>query len=216
MKKNRISNESFIDLGVVDMVPMSESSCRIVDENIFSLSSEDQPAISVGIIKSFPDSVIPEYKTERSACFDLEVYLGDNVNQVKVYETSGNFALRNIGKFGEESKRGIFIYPGERALLPTGIIFDIPEGFEIDVFPRSGAAIERGLTLINCTGIIDEDYTQMLYVLLINSSQQKQIIYHRDRVAQAKIIPYLQATFVEIQSIEQKTNRVGGMGSTGR
>lgn len=215
MKKNKL-NENSIDLGVVDMTPISNMSCGIINKNDFSLSFESPSTINVGIVKVFPDSIIPEYKTTKSACFDLEVYLGESVNQVKIFETSGNSSFRNIGKFEENLKRGIFLYPGERALFPTGVIFDIPEGFEIDVFPRSGAAIERGLTLINCTGIIDEDYTKMLYVLLVNNSSQKQLIFHRDRIAQAKIIPYLQASFVEIPSVEQKTNRIGGIGSTGR
>lgn len=170
-----------------------------------------------GIFKIHPDVPTPKYATQRSACFDISIYMGSNILYIDTYNRLLLHSVKSISNLPErDGARGINLEPGECGFFPTGLIFDIPEGFEIDVFPRSGTSGKKHLKLANCVAVIDEDYIHQTMLLIYNDSEMRQSICHGDRLAQAKIVPVWKAHFVDLNSApEQKTNRVGGLGHTG-
>lgn len=103
----------------------------------------------------------------------------------------------------------------ERALIPTGLTFEIPTGFEIQVRPRSGLALNKGLSLINSPGTIDADYRGELKIIVINLSATDVTINDQERVAQIVLCPVVQAKWQLVQKLNQTTRGEGGFGSTG-
>lgn len=116
----------------------------------------------------------------------------------------------------KDDARGFSLEPGESAFVPTGLVLDIPNGFKVNILARSGTSGKKHLKLSNSVGLIDEDFTNQLMILLFNDSEQRQIICHGDRLAQAEIVPVYRALF-EYQDVPvaQKTDRNGGFGHTG-
>ena len=106
--------------------------------------------------------------------------------------------------------------PGERAAVPTGLILEIPSGWEGQVRPRSGLAIRHGLTVVNAPGTIDSDYRGELKVLLVNLGNEQVNIRRGDRIAQLVVTPAPQSTFIEVVSLDTTDRGIGGFGSTGR
>ena len=109
----------------------------------------------------------------------------------------------------------ITLKPGQRALVPTGLVFEIPPGFEIQVRPRSGLALKSGITLVNTPGTIDSDYRGELKVILINLGQEDFHIKSGDRVAQLVFSPVIQAGFELVENVAESIRGEGGFGSTG-
>lgn len=106
--------------------------------------------------------------------------------------------------------------PGERAMIPTGLSFEIPLGFEIQARPRSGFAAKQGLTVLNTPGTIDADYRGEVKIIVINLGQENVLIQDQERVAQLVIAPVLQAQFELVDDLSFTERGVGGFGSTGR
>jgi dUTP pyrophosphatase len=109
----------------------------------------------------------------------------------------------------------VVLEPGARALVPTGLRMAIPEGFEVQIRPRSGLALKHGITLPNAPGTIDSDYRGSLGVILMNAGDQRFEISHGDRIAQMVVAPVMRADFVEVQALDDTTRGAGGFGSTG-
>jgi dUTP pyrophosphatase len=105
--------------------------------------------------------------------------------------------------------------PGEKALVPTGLIFEIPPGFELQARPRSGLAAKNAVTVLNSPGTIDADYRGEVKIILINHGVQDFIIQPQDRVAQLVISPVWQADFQWAQELSATERGAGGFGSTG-
>ena len=105
--------------------------------------------------------------------------------------------------------------PGERTLVPTGLFFEIPEGYEIQVRPRSGLAFKNGVTVLNTPGTIDSDYRGELKVLLANFGNADFEISSGDRIAQIIVAPVTRGNFVQASSISETERGSGGFGSTG-
>ncbi len=105
--------------------------------------------------------------------------------------------------------------PGERAAIPTGLVVEIPAGYEGQVRPRSGLAIEAGLTVVNAPGTIDSDYRGELKVLLVNLGSEPVPIGRGDRIGQLLIAPVTRASFVESEDLSDSARGEGGFGSTG-
>jgi dUTP pyrophosphatase len=105
--------------------------------------------------------------------------------------------------------------PGDRAAVPTGLVLEIPNGYEGQVRPRSGLAIKAGLTIVNAPGTIDSDYRGELKVLMINLGSDPVSINRGDRIAQLLIAPVTRATFVESEALSVSERGDGGFGSTG-
>lgn len=110
----------------------------------------------------------------------------------------------------------IVLNPGERVLIPTGLSFEIPEGYEIQARPRSGLAIKEGVGLVNSPGTIDADYRGEVKIIVINYGQSQVTINDQDRIAQLVVAPVVQATFSVTQNLSDTDRGAGGFGSTGK
>ncbi len=109
----------------------------------------------------------------------------------------------------------VTLEPGARALVPTGLRMAIPEGFEVQIRPRSGLALKHGITLLNSPGTIDSDYRGPLGLIILNAGQQSVTIAHGDRVAQMVVAPIVQAGFTCTETLDDTARGSGGFGSTG-
>jgi len=109
----------------------------------------------------------------------------------------------------------LWLHPGERSLVPTGLAVEIPPGFEGQVRPRSGLALRQGVTLVNSPGTIDADYRGELQVLLINLGGDDFCVRRGDRIAQLVIAPVARATWREVGELGSTTRAAGGFGHTG-
>jgi dUTP pyrophosphatase len=129
------------------------------------------------------------------------------------YETSGaaGMDLRAAVPEGEP----ITLHPGARVMAPTGLCIALPEGFEAQVRPRSGLAAKSGVTCLNTPGTIDSDYRGEIRVILINLGPEDFVIRRGDRIAQMVIAPVVQATWAEVESLDETARGAGGFGSTG-
>lgn len=116
---------------------------------------------------------------------------------------------------GASIEKEITLKPGERALVPTGLVLDIPEGYEIQVRPRSGLAIKNGIALVNSPGTIDSDYRGELKIIIINLGDKNFEIKKGDRIAQLVLAPVIQAQFIEADELSKTDRGAGGFGSTG-
>ncbi|NBB16458.1 dUTP diphosphatase [Caulobacter sp. SLTY] len=105
--------------------------------------------------------------------------------------------------------------PMARAMVPTGLTFALPPGFEAQVRPRSGLAAKAGVTCLNTPGTIDADYRGEVKVILINLGEDAFVIRRGDRIAQMVIAPVVQATWRPVESLEETARGTGGFGSTG-
>lgn len=104
---------------------------------------------------------------------------------------------------------------GERVLLPCGFAMAIPEGFEVQVRPRSGLAYKHGITVLNAPGTIDSDYRGELKVLLVNLGQEDFKIERGDRIAQMVLAPVVIADWHEVENLSDSRRGVSGFGHTG-
>ncbi len=109
----------------------------------------------------------------------------------------------------------LLIRPFERVLIPTGLSMEIPEGYEIQVRPRSGLSLKTGLMVVNSPGTIDSDYRGELKVIIGNLGHKDEVICHGDRVAQILLSPVMQARFILVEELSKTKRGVSGFGSTG-
>ncbi len=130
------------------------------------------------------------------------------------YETLGAAGADVRACLGEGEK--IVLAPGERKLIPTGMAFEIPVGFEIQVRPRSGLSFKTGLMVVNSPGTIDSDYRGEVKVILGNLGDNEEVIAHGDRIAQLVLCPVWQARFEEADELSDTARGSGGFGSTGK
>lgn len=114
-----------------------------------------------------------------------------------------------------DNERVVALQPGETVLIPTGIKIAIPEGCFGGIYARSGLALKRGLRPANCVGVIDSDYRGVVGVPLYNDSNEEQIIYPGDRIAQLIIQKYTNENFDVVDNLDETERGSGGFGSTG-
>ena len=129
------------------------------------------------------------------------------------YETRGAAGADLRANFPARGE--IVLDPGARALIPTGLRLAIPEGFEVQVRPRSGLALKHGVTLANAPGTIDADYRGPLGVILVNLGSEPFIVRHGMRIAQMVVAPVVQARFEVVEALDETARGAGGFGSTG-
>lgn len=115
----------------------------------------------------------------------------------------------------EDRETGFILDPMHRAVLPTGMVFEIPHGYEVQIRPRSGLALKQGVSVANAPGTIDSDYRGPVGVLLINYGTEPFVIQHGERIAQMVVAPVVQARFEEAQVLSATERGTGGFGSTG-
>lgn len=131
--------------------------------------------------------ILPKYETAGSAGFDIRAYIEEPMT----------------------------LTPGQRALVPTGLFFQLEPGYEAQVRARSGLAIKKGIGLVNGIGTIDSDYRGEVCVPLINWGQEDFVIENGDRIAQVVIAKYEQVTFELTDAIDETERGAGGFGHTG-
>jgi dUTP pyrophosphatase len=109
----------------------------------------------------------------------------------------------------------VILAPGARALVPTGLVIALPEGYEAQVRPRSGLALKHGITLPNSPGTIDADYRGEVMVILANLGEAPFTIRRGERIAQLVVAPVTHAKLVEVDTLSSTARGAGGFGSTG-
>ena len=129
------------------------------------------------------------------------------------YETNGAAGMDLRAAVAEDAP--LVLKPGARFMVPTGLAFAVPAGFEAQVRPRSGLAAKAGVTCLNTPGTIDSDYRGEVKVILINLGQEDFTINRGDRIAQLVIAPVVQASWGLTTSLDETTRGAGGFGSTG-
>lgn len=112
-------------------------------------------------------------------------------------------------------KEPVVIPSGKYAMIPTGLFFEIPQGYEIQVRPRSGLAAKNGVTVLNTPGTIDSDYRGELRILLINFGENDFVVNSGDRIAQIIVSPVTTADFIITDSLSDTERGEKGFGSTG-
>ena len=134
--------------------------------------------------------------------------LGQNV-ALPAYETAGAAGM------DLRAAEDAVLKPGARLLMPTGIAMALPQGFEAQVRPRSGLAVKHGVTVLNAPGTIDSDYRGEIKVPLINHGTEDFVIARGDRIAQMVIAAVTQATWLDVDSLDETARGAGGFGSSG-
>ncbi|MBR9650958.1 dUTP diphosphatase [Thalassovita aquimarina] len=132
------------------------------------------------------------------------------------YETPGAAGADIRANFAPDFREeGMTIAPGFRAVIQTGLRFEIPNGYEVQIRPRSGLALKHGITIPNSPGTIDSDYRGPVGVILHNASNQPFHVSHGDRIAQMIVAPVVQAQFAVVEGLSDTERGAGGFGSTG-
>lgn len=132
------------------------------------------------------------------------------------YQTAGAAGADLCANFPPETRAaGLTLPPMGRAICPTGLRVEIPEGYEMQIRPRSGLATKHGITLPNTPGTIDSDYRGPLGVALVNLGPEPFTLHHGDRVAQAIVAPVLRAAYHLVPALGETDRGEGGFGSTG-
>ena len=127
------------------------------------------------------------------------------------YETSGSSGM----DLAADIVTSIVINPGKTAIIPTGLAVSIPDGFEIQIRPRSGLAAKMNITVLNTPGTIDADYRGEIKVILINLSDKVFVVDKGLRIAQMVVCPIIQAQLEEVDELNNTDRGKGGFGSTG-
>ena len=175
------------------------------------------------IYKLWEEAHLPEYGSRLAACFDLKasLRLGDIVtvyddrNARCEEEPAVVKGARKVSTNGE-AQVSVTLYSGQRMLVPTGLVFDLPTTQSLRIHPRSGLSLKNGITVANCEGVVDSDYVQQTYVMLYNISTAPFDVLDGMRIAQGEIVRAIRVGLVEIDyEPEKKSDRTGGLGSTG-
>lgn len=130
------------------------------------------------------------------------------------YQTEAAAGLDLIAALDVQSP--LTLAPGARALVPTGLILELPSGYEAQVRPRSGLALNHGVTVLNSPGTIDSDYRGEVRVILANLGQAPFDVRRGERIAQLVVSPVTHATLVEVSEVSNTLRGKGGFGSTGK
>jgi dUTP pyrophosphatase len=135
-----------------------------------------------------------------------------STNELPAYATALSAGMDIRANLSES----LVLNPLERRLVPTGLFLEIPDGFEVQIRPRSGLAFKHGITVLNSPGTIDADYRGEVGVLLVNLSNEPFEIQHGERIAQMVAASYTQAALIETTELSTTDRGTGGFGSTGK
>lgn len=145
------------------------------------------PHVEIKIVNT-SENPIPEYATEGSAGLDLRAWL----------------------------PAPVILQPMERKMIATGLFFEIPEGYEVQVRPRSGMAIKHGITCLNSPGTVDSDYRGEIKIILINLSSESHTVNSGDRIAQMVVAKVEKAILKTVDQLQSTARGEGGFGHTGK
>lgn len=157
---------------------------------------------------------LPTYATEGSAAFDIKSCFkrGDKLRAYNNWNKQVFITVKGVG----QNPNSFQLPPDTRILIPTGLIFDVPDKHVLKMFIRSSVALKRGLVLANGTGIIDSDYVEQAYIMINNETDSLAVISDGERLAQCVLEKLQQVKLSETKTQPiQKTDRNGGFGSTG-
>ncbi|POO56787.1 dUTP diphosphatase [Agrobacterium rosae] len=154
-----------------------------------TLKNENRPALNLLRLAHADGIDLPSYETSGAAGMDLRAAV--------------------------PADKPLVLKPGARALVPTGFIFEVPQGFEAQIRPRSGLAIKNGITCLNTPGTVDSDYRGEVKVILANLGQDNFVIERGMRIAQMVIAPVTQVAVFEVTETSDTARGTGGFGSTG-
>jgi len=129
------------------------------------------------------------------------------------YQTAGAAGLDMTAALADDAP--LTIKPGDRALVPTGVRIELPEGYEGQIRPRSGLALDHGVTVLNAPGTVDSDYRGEVMALLVNLGSAPHTIRRGDRVAQLVVQAVTRAELQVVDELEESGRGEGGFGSTG-
>ncbi|HTD94797.1 MAG TPA: dUTP diphosphatase [Chitinophagaceae bacterium] len=142
--------------------------------------------------------------------------------QVKIVNTSSNAlpGYATVGSSGMDLRASLdfpqTLQPLERTLIPTGLFIELPQGYEAQIRPRSGLAIKQGITCLNTPGTVDADYRGEIKIILINLSNEEQVIQPGDRIAQMVIQTVEKVEWKLVEELEATERNAGGFGHTGK
>jgi dUTP pyrophosphatase len=162
--------------------------------------------LPVKLAKAYPDAIVPQYQTPLSAGVDLHAYLPLTREERRI--NPGHVEII-------EAHHPIVIYPGQRKLIETGLKMAIPQGYELQIRPRSGNAYKNGITVLNSPGTIDSDYRGQIGVLIINHGEREFVVKHGDRIAQGVFVAIPQAAFEIVDKLDETERGEGAYGHTG-
>ena len=145
------------------------------------------PDVRLNIINT-SNNELPQYATEGAAGMDVRAYVPEAIT------------LKSL----------------ERTSVPTGLFLEIPDGYEVQVRPRSGLALKQGITCLNTPGTIDSDYRGELKIILINLSDEPQTIHPGDRIAQLVLQKVERVMWQQVTALNETARSNGGFGSTGK
>lgn len=190
-KFGHLSDENFdVDDVDFDENKINEQFSELTNELQTAIIAESKPVITLGFINKSSNKD-PEYVYDGDSGFDLRANCGESMT----------------------------IKPLERFVVPTGLYFKIPVGYELQIRPRSGLAAKQGLTVLNTPGTVDQGYTGEVKIILVNVSNEPTKIIQGDRIAQAVLCPVLtklSATLKPVDSLVDTDRGDGGFGSTGK
>ena len=138
--------------------------------------------------------------------------VNESGNPFPAYATEGSAGMDLCAHIHES----VVLEPLERKLIPTGLFIELPTGYEAQIRPRSGLALKQGITCLNSPGTIDADYRGEIGVILINLSNEMQVIKTGDRIAQMVIAPVTQISWEPATALTPTSRGAGGFGSTGK
>ena len=161
------------------------------------------------------DDLQKQFDSESQSIVDTKVPLrfindSENENPEYAYQSDSGFDLR--------SSEVIWIHPNSRKLIPTGMRFDIPEGYEIQVRSKSGLALNQGIMVLNSPGTVDSGYQGEIKVIMFNTTNEKVKIEKGQKMAQAVLCPVVSGKWVDlirVDNINDKDRNSNGFGSTG-
>lgn len=134
--------------------------------------------------------------------------------ELPAYETLGAAGMDVRAAFPKDEP--VMLMPGERTMVPTGLSVAIPQGYELQMRPRSGLAAKHGITCLNSPGTIDSDYRGELKVILINHGAEAFTIARGERIGQILLAPVTRLVWEQVESLDETDRGSGGFGSTGR
>lgn len=199
---------------------------NLLDEGLSVIMNEVSPmdirefyktkAINIlGVCRIYDDAELPIKTTNEASCFDVKAYINCGVREYfSIDENNNNQKINSLS--GDE--RSIILQAKSRMIVPTGLKLDIPTGFDIHVFSRSGLPIKSGIMVMNGVGVVDTDYKGELGVILYNSTNRDFVIKHGDRIAQISMTEKIAVAIIDVpvKAYDTKSERdASGFGSSG-
>lgn len=154
---------------------------------------------------------LPKFETSEAAGMDLRASF-KYITPETPLKTFGDTEV----VFGDNTRKTLLrLEPGARAIIPTDMYITVPENHFCAIYPRSGLAIKRGLSLINSVGVLDHDYTGNMGIPVVNQGLETIWIEDGERIAQMIVQPYVKFTWEEVESLQETNRNAEGFGTTG-